>query len=217
MKLVYLVPDVNNEGGVARVLQIKVNYFIEKFNYEIHIITQNSGSSNPFYSFHKNVNFYDLTLNKSKINFLFSFKKQLAKLIKNIEPNLIIVADNGYKGYLVPFLLKTKVSIIFESHNSIYLQLSKNETILKKYFNYYYRLFFAQFFTKFITLSKTSKQEWKLVNAMVIANPIPENYGFKTNLQNKKVIAVGRHVFEKGFDDLLHIWKEILVDLPDYH
>jgi hypothetical protein len=31
MKLLYLVPNVNNEGGVARVLAIKTFYLIEKW------------------------------------------------------------------------------------------------------------------------------------------------------------------------------------------
>lgn len=44
MKLLYLVPNVNNEGGVARVLAIKTFYLIEKWNYQIDFLTQNKGS-----------------------------------------------------------------------------------------------------------------------------------------------------------------------------
>jgi hypothetical protein len=30
MRLLYIVPKINNEGGVARVLSVKTNYWIEK-------------------------------------------------------------------------------------------------------------------------------------------------------------------------------------------
>jgi hypothetical protein len=30
MRLLYIVPNINNEGGVARVLSVKTNYWIEK-------------------------------------------------------------------------------------------------------------------------------------------------------------------------------------------
>jgi hypothetical protein len=30
MKLLYIVPNINNEGGVARVLSVKANYLVEK-------------------------------------------------------------------------------------------------------------------------------------------------------------------------------------------
>jgi hypothetical protein len=43
-----LVPNINNEGGVARTLAIKTNLLIEKWNYEVHILTQNKGNSAPF-------------------------------------------------------------------------------------------------------------------------------------------------------------------------
>jgi hypothetical protein len=43
MKLLYIVPNINNEGGVARVLSVKANYLVEKLGYEVHILTQNEG------------------------------------------------------------------------------------------------------------------------------------------------------------------------------
>ena len=60
MKLLYIVPNINNEGGVARVLSIKANYLVEKLGYEVHILTQNEGFSPLFYSFNSNIIFHDI-------------------------------------------------------------------------------------------------------------------------------------------------------------
>jgi hypothetical protein len=38
-ELLYLVPNINNEGG-SRTLAIKTNLLIEKWNYEVHILTK---------------------------------------------------------------------------------------------------------------------------------------------------------------------------------
>ena len=51
MKILYIVPKINTEGGVARVLSAKANYLIENFGYEIHILTQNEGNNPLFFSF----------------------------------------------------------------------------------------------------------------------------------------------------------------------
>ena len=50
MRILYVTPTINSEGGLERVLSIKTNYFIEKFGYKIDIITQNNGFQNPFYT-----------------------------------------------------------------------------------------------------------------------------------------------------------------------
>lgn len=217
MKIIYIATQINNEGGIARVLQLKANYFVENFNYEVHIITQNNGHLNPFYTFHKNIVFHDLKIDNNKLLFLNSYKNQLNNCIKKINPKVIINTDNGYKGYLLPFLLKKlKLPIIFESHGSIIMQYQKKDNWFISKFNYNFRLFFGKFFNDFVVLSEFSKQEWNYSNCTIISNPILIIFDLKANLNSKKVIAVGRHTFEKGFDDLLHIWKQVLLQLPDY-
>jgi hypothetical protein len=73
MKLVYIVPNINNEGGVARVLSIKANYLVEKLGYEVHILTQNEGFSPLFYSFNSNIIFHDILLKGNFFQFFNSF------------------------------------------------------------------------------------------------------------------------------------------------
>jgi len=75
MKLLYIVPKLNNEGGVARVLSLKLNYLIEKFGYEVHVLTQNHGNFPLFYSFHEKIVFHDMILEGTVFNFFNSFQK----------------------------------------------------------------------------------------------------------------------------------------------
>ena len=81
MKLLYIVPSVNNEGGVARVLSIKTNYLIEKFGYQIHILTQNEGTNPEFYDFNKNIVFHDMILKGNVFQFFNSYRTLLKQNI----------------------------------------------------------------------------------------------------------------------------------------
>ena len=120
MKLLYITPKINDEGGVQKVLSVRTNYFIEKFGYEISILTQNGGNVDTFFSFNSKIELYDMNLKGNKFNILFQYKKQVLNSIKKVNPDIIVVCDFGLKGFLIPLLLKSSVPIIFEAHGSLY-------------------------------------------------------------------------------------------------
>ena len=114
MKILYVVPNINNEGGVARVLAIKSNYLIEKWDYQIDIITQNNGNSPLFYEYNKKIGLYDISLNGNSFQFLKAYRKSLSEHLKITKPDVIVVCDNGFKAFLVPFIIKTEIPIVLE-------------------------------------------------------------------------------------------------------
>ena len=216
MKLVFIVPNINNEGGVARVLSIKINYLINKFGYEIHIITQNKGNFPLFYNFNQKVVFHDILLNKNSILFLYSYKKQIKNLINDLNPTHIIVADNGLKAFFLPFIL-CKYNLFLEIHSSLYIEEVSNQNQFLKYLQRKLKILLANKFSASIFESTENKLEWKSKNAIVIPNPLWFSAAKKSSLKNKKVIAVARHNYEKGLDRLLKIWVEVIKKHPDWH
>jgi glycosyltransferase involved in cell wall biosynthesis len=220
VKLLYIVPSINDAGGVARVLSTKTNYLIEKWGYEIHILTQNKGNSSLFYFFNPKIVLHDMILDGNKMNYLLNYKNELQKHCKQINPDVIIVADNGLKAYLVPFFLDKKTPLVFESHGSKFIAEQKQSehvwSKLKMKFKLFIKEFGAKKYTHFVALSDESLKEWRITNGVVITNPL---YDFPKKLSDqssKKVIAVGRHAYEKGFDNLLKIWKKVVEDYPDW-
>src|SRR6478752_3385102 len=119
MKLLYIVPSVNNEGGVARVLSLKANYLVSKWGYDVHILTQNNSNSPLFYDFDQKITFHEMILKGNLIRFFFDYRKSLKAKLAAINPDIIIVCDNGLKAYLVPFILKGKIPILFKNHEII--------------------------------------------------------------------------------------------------
>lgn len=217
MKLLYITQRANEEGGVQRVLAIKTNYLIEKFDYKIAIITQNEGNENLFFEFNKQIDFYDITLKSNKAFNLLRYKKVLQAYIKVVQPDCIIVCDFALKSFSIPLLINTKIPIIFEAHGSRF-----NEHKSSRFFGftntlkYKYRNFCASRFFYFVALSKESQEEWSVKNSIVIPNPLWMEAKSFSDLKAKKVIAVARHSLEKGIDRLLQIWQSVVEKQPDW-
>lgn len=220
MRILYFTPKINNEGGVARVLSIKANYFVEKFGYEVGIVTQNNGNSNSFYSFNSQIELFDLTLNKRKISFIFDYKSQVQYVINTFKPEIIIVSDNGLKGFLFTVFIKTKIPVVFEVHGSKYNEeFNFKKNVVNNFFHnlkYKIRNFGASKFDYFIALSNESSNEWNLRNTKIIPNPIEKFPNSISTLESKTIIFVGRHSHEKGLDRLIKIWKIVVEKYPDW-
>lgn len=143
----------------------------------------------------------------------------LKKTVKTTKPDVIVVCDNGFKAFLIPFVVRTNIPIVFENHTSKYIQEHEKPSFFHKILSrigFSFKNFAAKKFTKFIALSDDCLREWNLDNAVIIPNPLwfkPRRF---SDLSSKKVIAVGKHSFEKGQDRLLQIWKNIVYKHPDW-
>jgi glycosyltransferase involved in cell wall biosynthesis len=217
MKLLYITQRANEEGGVQRVLSIKTNYLIEKFGYEIAIVTQNKGNENLFFEFNKEINFHDISLKGNKVFNLFEYKKQLQKYSKAFQPDCIIVCDFALKSFSIPLLLDTRVPIIFEAHGSRFNEYKESRFLgITNTLKYKYRNYCASKFLFFVALSPESLNEWSLPNGLVIPNPLWFETNYYADLKAKKIIAVARHSYEKGIDRLLQIWQLVVQKHPDW-
>lgn len=221
MKILYVVPNINNEGGVARVLAIKSNYLIEKWDYQIDIITQNKGDSPLFYEYNKKVGFYDIPLIGNPFQFLKTYRKSLLEHLRRTKPDVIVVCDNGFKAFLIPFIIKTEIPIVLEIHSSLTIEEQENSKsvlsriVAKLIANF--KKFSARKFDKFVVETNESIREWDIQAGIVIPNPLWFSSDKVSDLKSKKVIAVGRHVYEKGFDRLLKIWQKVVLNHPNWH
>ena len=214
MKLLYIVPSINDSGGVSRTLSIKINYFIEKMGYEVHLISQNEDNFEPFYSFNSNVNFHSIFLKGSVFSFGFSYIKQVKKLVNSINPDFILVADNGLKAFLLPYFLSKKVNLFLELHSVLDIKENQNQS---NYFAKKFKQFSVSKFKKVIVLSKSNVQNWKLNYAEIIPNPLWLEVSKNEKIQNKAAICFIRDSYIKGFDRLISIWNEISKTNSDWN
>jgi glycosyltransferase involved in cell wall biosynthesis len=233
IKIVYCLPSLHLIGGMERVLTTKANYLADKMNYEIYIILTDGNGEKPYFDIspkiqiiNLNINFellYTFGLFKGVFQYLhkqYLYRKKLTKALLKIRPDITISMLRREINFINSIKDGSlKIGEIHFSRNN-YRQL-KGRSILKKNIS---KIWMKSLITQlkklnqFIVLSQKDKENWtELNNVSVIYNPLSFYPETSSNVQNKVVVAAGRHSYEKGFDLLVDAWEFVHEAHPDWH
>lgn len=222
MKLLYIANTLSGAGGLERVLLLKAGYLAERMGYNVIVLTTAYTADNDvFYTVSPLIKRIGIQPKKSnKLTYFRSYAKLLNEAVEAVNPDVVVMCDNGFKSFLLPFILKKKRVLVYERHITKFIKndaggSSLFTTVIDK-LTYVFMNFSAARFNKFVIVTQHGKSEWNTNNLAVISNPL----WFKTNdvssLTAKKVIAIGRHAYEKGYDRMFTIWKEVIDKYPDW-
>ena len=71
---------------------------------------------------------------------------------------------------------------------------------------------------RFVVLTNEDRLSWhELSDVTVIPNPLPKLPDRRSPLTEKRIIAVGRYAYQKGFDLLLEAWSRVEKQYPNWH
>lgn len=220
MKLVYIVNRIDGPGGLERVLSIKASMLADHYDYDIHIITLNQEENILFYDFSSKLKYHNINVTGNPLIYIYKYISKLRGIIKKLAPDVIAVCDDGLKGFLVPVFLSKPCPMVYERH------VSKNVEMQNGHASFFKKIitsikfkvmnFGGGFYNYFIVLTKGNLNEWSFKNLKVIPNPLSFHPEEQSSLQNKKVIAVGKQSFQKGYDRLLNSWKSVVEQHPDW-
>jgi len=219
MNLLYITNGITGIGGLERVLSIKSNYLVEHYNYDVHILTLNEEIIKPFYTFSDKIKFISIAVKRNPIGYIYSYISGLRKVVNDIKPDIISVCDDGLKGFFVPVLVGKPCPMIYERHVSKLISKDTGSLLKKIKTNLLYLLMNAgaKSYDKFVVLTEKHKSEWKgLSNIVVIPNPLSFYPEESSNLDDKRVITVGKLSYQKGQDLLIKAWKIVSRKYPDW-
>lgn len=221
MKLLYITNAINGAGGLERVLSIKASYLADKLGYQVHILTLNNIGQSLFYTFSPNIILHTITVQGNPLQYAKNYYQGIRSMIALIQPNRISVCDDGLKGFFIPRIIGCKIPIIYERHVSKEIEMHHGFSFFRKNFikmKWQMMEYLAKDFNAFIVLTDGNKKEWSsLKNLRVIPNPLSFYPNQSSNLENKKVIAVGKQSYQKGYDLLLQAWQIVHNQHPDWH
>lgn len=204
--LLYIVNGISGSGGLERVLSIKASCLADQYEYDTHILSLNDKQDIFFYSFSSNITFHNIAVSGHSVRYLLQYRAKVQAVINVVNPDFISVCDDGLKGFFLPDFIATKAKWIYERHAS--LQLNRQNGFLGRLSARLMRLLSSRF-DYFVVLTPANTKEWKGKNVISIPNPLSFKSVRKSNLQSNSVIAVGSHSYNKGYDTLIQIWKEI--------
>ena len=206
MTLLYITNGINGSGGLERVLSIKASLLAEEYGYNVHVLVLNNAHTNPFYEFSSTLKFHSIEVGGTPINYFNSYKNGIQKIVDQIQPDMISVCDDGLKGFFLPRFIKTPAKWIYERHASVLLNTDNGfkGKLQRQFMNWNIRQF-----DQFVVLTPSNIKEWKGNNIIAIPNPISFESLNTSSLENKKIIVVGSHSYNKGYDLLLKVWRNI--------
>jgi len=216
---------------MERVLLNKVRYFVEKKGWDVTVVTTDQHDRPSFYPFPEGVKMIDLGINysddngkpfaKKLLGYLKRRKlhaKKFEALLKQLKPDVV---DCFYPGEcsFVPSI-KDGSKKVMELHQSKLFHHQYNRSGLmgladKVRARMDERL--VRRFDRFVVLTQEDRDMWGEMPGIRIipnaANFIAEKY---SDCSAKRVIAVGRLDYQKGFDRLILVWEKVHQQMPDW-
>lgn len=235
LKLVYITPALYMAGGVERVLTLKANYFAEHFGYDITIILTEGKGKPLFYPLsdkikviNLNIGFEELwTCSFLKKIFVYlkkqrQYKKALTQELMRIRPDITVSLLRREINFLNSIHDGSRKIGELHVNRANYRNFEANDSNFVK--NLFARFWMYSLVSKlkkldrFVVLTEEDKTAWSELhnNISVIYDPLsflPTQY---SPLTDKRVIAVGRYVYQKGFDLLLQAWATIEKQYSDW-
>ena len=234
LKIVYCTPALYMAGGVERVLTLKANYMTDVLGYDITIILTEGKDKPLFYPLSKKIKVINLDIDFEALWTCSFFKKIFVYLQKQrIFKKRLTEELIRLKADITVSLLRREINFIndiqdgsrkigeLHVNRANYRNFEAGDTnIVKRLFAKYWMhnlVSHLKRLDRFVVLTEEDKSSWtELSNVEVIPDPLAFDIDQVSPLTNKRVIAVGRYVYQKGFDLLLHAWKLIEQQHPDW-
>ena len=215
-------------------LTLKANYFAEELGYDITIILTDGKEKPFFYPLSEKVRVVNLDINFEEL-WTCSFAKKIVVYLRKqrLYKKLVRQELMRLRPDITISLLRREINFISDIRDGS-RKMGELHVNRANYRNFeagdanFLKNLFARFWMKslvrklkrldrFVVLTEEDRQAWpELTNVTVIPDPLSFVPTRQSPLTSKRVIAVGRYAYQKGFDLLLQAWSKVEKACPDW-
>ena len=234
-KILYIFGGFYTPNGMASIISEKVNYLAENTDFEMYVVLTELLDKPEFYHLSPKVKRVNLNINFDELDrmpiikkvFFFlikqrKYKKLLTCCLMDIKPDITVSITRREINFLTQ--IKDGSKKISEIHfartyyrkiEKRYLPTKVNQLLSKLWMDSLIKN--LKDLDKFVVLTHEDMENWpELNNVMVIPNFVSKQSSGKSDCSQKRVIAVGRYSWQKGFDLLIDAWQIVYNRHPDW-
>lgn len=219
MKIAYVIECMFNSGGMERVLSVCANSLCQDL--DVSIVTLYQKGRPTYFPLDNRIHCYDLGLEGVANRTLL--KERLTEFLMSHHFDIVITLGGMDMYYLHSIKDGSKKIVWFHfAYNVAYTAwLGDSPSLLKKLKGFLLqvkRIKYARGYEKVVAISSTDYHAWQKCThkATLIYNPITINTPTLSDLSSKRVISVGRLDYQKGYDLLIDVWKNVNTKYPDW-
>ena len=232
MKILFITPSLYIPGGVERVLTMKMNWLARHTDWDINVCLTDGMGKEPYYPLDHRIKVYNLNIGFEELWHLpfyrkvpvylrkqRLYRKKLAELLHKLRPDitdsllrreinfLCSLRDGSAK--VGELHVNRKNYRNFESHETNFLKEAFSKMWMEMLLRQLKRL------DRFVVLTQEDAENWPEVpHVEVIPNPVERLASTPCHSERKRVIAVGRYSYQKGFDLLIDVLNHMVEHKP---
>ncbi len=237
MKIVYVIDSLGSKGGAERILTEKMNHLSSHYGYDVTVVTcyQNVATTPNSYELSPEVHQINLSIPFfSQYKYVYPRRlyvkwklyrrlvRELSSVVCNADPDILI--GLGYFSADVVCGIPCRAKKIIESHDARQFTLQKqglgrywfSELYMKWYRQHYFQQI-ERHADVVVTLTSGDALQWTQARrVMVIPNFSIMPISAMSTGKEKRVLAVGRLEWQKGFDRLIDAWAIVSPQFLDW-
>ena len=233
-KIVFCTPALYSAGGVERVVSYKASYFVEQLGYDVTIIVTEGKGRDCYFPLSDKVKVINFELDfetlwqvsfTKKIVLYLTKQRQYKKLLKaelmRIRPDITITTLRREINFLTKIKDGScKVGELHVNRANFRNFEAGDSNFMKQLFAKFWMRSLVKHLKaldQFVVLTESERLAWpELSNVTVIPDPLSFQFKELSPLNRKRVISVGRYVYQKGVDLLLQAWAKVESQYSDW-